>query len=136
MRYYKILQSSFVTFQSIFLYLYLFKALIPNLIGFLTSSKYAVLCAESGDKNGRSAWLECALSVSLLMFGALLERCCALLPEPPNSQQHADAFLLLPAIKVNNAFFVHPLFFSLKRTYQTLACGFYPRLLVYKRTPI
>ncbi|KPI91498.1 Telomerase-binding protein EST1A [Papilio xuthus] len=56
--------------------------------------------AESGDKNGRSAWLECALSVSLLMFGALLERCCALLPEPPNSQQHADAFLLLPAIKV------------------------------------
>ncbi|XP_045542788.1 uncharacterized protein LOC106720366 [Papilio machaon] len=55
---------------------------------------------ESGDLNGRSAWLECALSVSLLMFGALLERCCALLPEPPNSQQHADAFLLLPAIKV------------------------------------
>lgn len=54
-----------------------------------------------GSNNGeRSAWLECALGVSLLMFGALLERCCALLPEPAHSQHHADALLLLPAIKV------------------------------------
>ncbi|XP_072943401.1 uncharacterized protein Smg6 isoform X2 [Epargyreus clarus] len=50
--------------------------------------------------SGRSAWLECSLGVSLLMFGALVERCCALLPEPTHSQQHADALLLLPAIKV------------------------------------
>ncbi|XP_050345669.1 telomerase-binding protein EST1A [Nymphalis io] len=55
-----------------------------------------------GKENGgeRTAWLECALGVSLLMFGALLERCCALLPEPAHTQQHADALLLLPAIKV------------------------------------
>ncbi|CAH2073901.1 unnamed protein product, partial [Iphiclides podalirius] len=55
---------------------------------------------ENTGNGERSAWLECALGVSLLMFGALLERCCALLPEPPNTQQHADALLLLPAIKV------------------------------------
>ncbi|CAG9114277.1 unnamed protein product [Plutella xylostella] len=56
---------------------------------------------ESSTTNGcRSAWLECAVSVALLMFGALLERCCALLPAPPASQQRADALLLLPAIKV------------------------------------
>lgn len=48
----------------------------------------------------RTAWLECALGVSLLMFGAMLERCCALLPEAPQSQHHTDALLLLPAIKV------------------------------------
>lgn len=48
----------------------------------------------------RTAWLECALGVSLLMFGAMLERCCALLPEPSYTQHHADALLLLPAIKV------------------------------------
>lgn len=48
----------------------------------------------------RSAWLEGALGVSLLMFGALLERCCALLPEPAHMQQHSDALVLLPAIKV------------------------------------
>ncbi|CAH0406478.1 unnamed protein product [Chilo suppressalis] len=54
-----------------------------------------------GSKSGdRSAWLDCALGVSLLMFGALLERCCALLPEPAHTQQHSDALLLLPAIKV------------------------------------
>ncbi|CAK1581884.1 unnamed protein product [Parnassius mnemosyne] len=55
---------------------------------------------ENNENGERSAWLECALGVSLLMFGALLERCCALLPEPPHSQQYADALLLLPAIKV------------------------------------
>lgn len=55
---------------------------------------------EVKDGGERSAWLECALSVSLLMFGAMLERCCALLPEAPQSQHHADALLLLPAIKV------------------------------------
>ncbi|XP_068629473.1 telomerase-binding protein EST1A isoform X1 [Battus philenor] len=55
---------------------------------------------ENQDSGERSAWLECALGVSLLMFGALLERCCALLPEPSHTQQHADALLLLPAIKV------------------------------------
>ncbi|CAG4989650.1 unnamed protein product [Parnassius apollo] len=56
---------------------------------------------RENNKNGeRSAWLEAALGVSMLMFGALLERCCALLPEPPHSQQYADALLLLPAIKV------------------------------------
>ncbi|KAJ0180547.1 hypothetical protein K1T71_003951 [Dendrolimus kikuchii] len=48
----------------------------------------------------RSAWLECALGVSLLMFGALVERCCALLPEPQHTQQYSDALLLLPALKV------------------------------------
>ncbi|CAG9783765.1 unnamed protein product [Diatraea saccharalis] len=54
-----------------------------------------------GDSSGeRSAWLDCALGVSLLMFGALVERCCALLPEPALTQQHTDALLLLPAIKV------------------------------------
>ncbi|XP_038215946.1 telomerase-binding protein EST1A [Zerene cesonia] len=53
--------------------------------------------SETGE---RTAWLDCALAVSLLMFGALLERCCALLPEPPHSQQHTDALSLLPAIKV------------------------------------
>ncbi|XP_075969615.1 smg6 nonsense mediated mRNA decay factor isoform X2 [Anticarsia gemmatalis] len=55
---------------------------------------------ESSNSGERSAWLECALGVSLLMFGAMLERCCALLPEAPQSQHHADALLLLPAIKV------------------------------------
>lgn len=54
----------------------------------------------SGDEVSRSAWLQSALGVSLLMFGALLERCCALLPEPPSTEQHTDALLLLPAIKV------------------------------------
>ncbi|XP_045491287.1 uncharacterized protein LOC123691097 isoform X2 [Colias croceus] len=53
--------------------------------------------SETGE---RTAWLECALGVSLLMFGALLERCCALLPEPAHSQHHTDALSLLPAIKV------------------------------------
>ncbi|XP_037869133.1 telomerase-binding protein EST1A isoform X2 [Bombyx mori] len=48
----------------------------------------------------RPAWLECALGVSLLMFGALVERCCALLPEPTHTQHHADALQLLPSIKV------------------------------------
>ncbi|KAG7307633.1 hypothetical protein JYU34_007854 [Plutella xylostella] len=55
---------------------------------------------SSTTTGSRSAWLECAVSVALLMFGALLERCCALLPAPPASQQRADALLLLPAIKV------------------------------------
>ncbi|XP_063821793.1 telomerase-binding protein EST1A isoform X2 [Ostrinia nubilalis] len=55
---------------------------------------------DGGNNGERTAWLECSLGVSLLMFGALLERCCALLPEPPHTQQHADALLLLPAIKV------------------------------------
>ncbi|XP_034840495.1 uncharacterized protein Smg6 isoform X2 [Maniola hyperantus] len=56
---------------------------------------------KGSSKGGeRSEWLECALGVSLLMFGAMLERCCALLPEPTHTQQHADALLLLPAIKV------------------------------------
>ncbi|XP_049867626.1 telomerase-binding protein EST1A isoform X2 [Pectinophora gossypiella] len=55
---------------------------------------------KDGSSGGeRSAWLQCALGVSLLMFGAMLERCCALLPEPAHTQQHADALLLLPAIK-------------------------------------
>lgn len=57
-----------------------------------------VIDVEAGE---RSAWLECAVSISLLMFGALLERCCALLPEPHHTQHHADALLLLPAIKVS-----------------------------------
>ncbi|KAL4710757.1 hypothetical protein ACJJTC_004402 [Scirpophaga incertulas] len=66
---------------------------------------FAVETTASSLKDGssgeeRSAWLECSLAVSLLMFGALLERCCALLPEPVESQHHADALLLLPAIKV------------------------------------
>ncbi|XP_039746843.1 uncharacterized protein LOC120624394 isoform X1 [Pararge aegeria] len=58
--------------------------------------------ALKGSSNGgeRSAWLDCSLGISLLMFGALLERCCALLPEPAHTQQYADALLLLPAIKV------------------------------------
>ncbi|XP_022819542.1 telomerase-binding protein EST1A isoform X3 [Spodoptera litura] len=55
---------------------------------------------KEGNSGERSAWLECALGVSLLMFGAMLERCCALLPEAPQSQHHTDALLLLPAIKV------------------------------------
>ncbi|XP_026745637.1 telomerase-binding protein EST1A isoform X2 [Trichoplusia ni] len=56
---------------------------------------------KGGKTSGeRTAWLECALGVSLLMFGAMLERCCALLPEAPQSQHHTDALLLLPAIKV------------------------------------
>ncbi|GBP48126.1 hypothetical protein EVAR_74631_1 [Eumeta japonica] len=58
------------------------------------------LSEVSGGAGARSAWLECALAVSLLMFGALLERCCALLPEAEDTQQHSDALLLLPAIKV------------------------------------
>ncbi|KOB75803.1 putative Telomerase-binding protein EST1A [Operophtera brumata] len=61
--------------------------------------------ASLKDKNSngeRSGWLECALGVSLLMFGALLERCCALLPEPADTQQHTDALLLLPAIKTED----------------------------------
>ncbi|KAJ2952733.1 hypothetical protein O0L34_g7085 [Tuta absoluta] len=70
---------------------------------------FAVETTASANKDGsggggggggeRSAWLECALGVSLLMFGAMVERCCALLPEPPHTQQHSDALLLLPAIK-------------------------------------
>ncbi|CAK1552021.1 unnamed protein product [Leptosia nina] len=57
-------------------------------------------CLKGNENAERSAWLDCALGVSLLMFGALLERCCALLPEPTQSQQHTDAVSLLPAIKV------------------------------------
>ncbi|XP_047988294.1 telomerase-binding protein EST1A [Leguminivora glycinivorella] len=60
----------------------------------------ATVNAKGSNASGRSAWLDCALGVSLLMFGAMLERCCALLPEPEQSQHHADALLLLPAIKV------------------------------------
>ncbi|KAI5637980.1 est1 DNA/RNA binding domain-containing protein [Phthorimaea operculella] len=65
---------------------------------------FAVETTASANKDGsgsgeRSAWLECALGVSFLMFGAMVERCCALLPEPPHTQQHSDALLLLPAIK-------------------------------------
>lgn len=60
-----------------------------------------IFSSTGGNSSGeRSAWLECALGVSILMFGALVERCCALLPERINSQHHADALLLLPAIKV------------------------------------
>ncbi|XP_052757427.1 uncharacterized protein LOC113517389 isoform X2 [Galleria mellonella] len=55
---------------------------------------------DESNNGKRTAWLDCALGVSLLMFGALLERCCALLPEPAHTQHHADALLLLPAIKV------------------------------------
>ncbi|CAH0720855.1 unnamed protein product, partial [Brenthis ino] len=65
---------------------------------FAVETNAASLKGNNGSE--RSAWLECALGVSLLMFGALLERCCALLPEPAHTQQHADALLLLPAIKV------------------------------------
>ncbi|XP_052737444.1 telomerase-binding protein EST1A isoform X3 [Bicyclus anynana] len=65
---------------------------------FAVETTAAALRGSSGGE--RTAWLDCALGVSLLMFGALLERCCALLPEPAHTQQHADALLLLPAIKV------------------------------------
>lgn len=65
-------------------------------------------CTVEGNSGERSAWLECALGVSLLMFGAMLERCCALLPEAPQSQHHTDALLLLPAIKVTYTV-AHPL---------------------------
>ncbi|XP_047510080.1 uncharacterized protein LOC125052988 isoform X2 [Pieris napi] len=55
---------------------------------------------KGNESTERTAWLDCALGVSFLMFGAMLERCCALLPEPTHSQQHTDALSLLPAIKV------------------------------------
>ncbi|KAF9802444.1 hypothetical protein SFRURICE_009126 [Spodoptera frugiperda] len=67
---------------------------------FIHSSTMMYDCTVEGNSGERSAWLECALGVSLLMFGAMLERCCALLPEAPQSQHHTDALLLLPAIKV------------------------------------
>ncbi|XP_041977684.1 uncharacterized protein LOC121732012 [Aricia agestis] len=76
----------------------------PRLLQLTALNMFAVETTAAATRdNGsgeRSAWLECALGVSLLMFGALLERCCALLPEPPHTQQFADALLLLPAIKV------------------------------------
>ncbi|CAB3242237.1 unnamed protein product [Arctia plantaginis] len=68
-----------------------------NMFAVETTAASTKDCNNSGE---RSAWLECALGVSLLMFGAMVERCCALLPEAPQSQHHTDALLLLPAIKV------------------------------------
>ncbi|XP_013186546.1 telomerase-binding protein EST1A isoform X2 [Amyelois transitella] len=77
----------------------------PRLLQLTALNMFAVETIVSSNKdassNGeRSAWLQCALGVALLMYGVMLERCCALLPEPPHAQQHTDALLLLPAIKV------------------------------------
>lgn len=74
---------------------------VQSLLIFMWYSIKVHDCKTEGKNGGeRSTWLECALGVSLLMFGAMLERCCALLPEAPQSQHHTDALLLLPAIKV------------------------------------
>ncbi|XP_053625221.1 telomerase-binding protein EST1A isoform X2 [Plodia interpunctella] len=76
----------------------------PRLLQLTALNMFAVETTHSQKdgsiKGSRSAWLECALGVSLLMFGVMLERCCTLLPEPAHAQQHTDALLLLPAIKV------------------------------------